>query len=398
MYEKYFAERTKAVKASAIREMFKLMADPEVISLAGGSPAPELFPANELAELAKKILTEHPAAALQYGTTDGFAPFKEIAKARAEKVNSFGEHDKLIVTTGAQQGIDLAAKVLINEGDKIAVEAPTFVGTLNSLRFYGSDLMGIPVEKDGMDTDALENVLKNNDVKLIYTIPTFQNPSGITMSLEKRKKMLELAEKYDVLILEDNPYGDLRFSGEDVPTIKSFDKNGRVIYVGSFSKILSPGMRLGYVVANEEICGKIEIAKQANDVHTPLITQMTAAEFVKSCDIEAIIEKGKKLYGKKCAFMLECMDKYFPKSVTYTRPEGGLFIWCTAPEGTDSNKLLAKCLSEKVAFVAGNSFAVDSEKPSNCFRLNYSTMPEEKIEKGIKILGRVLAEELGNQA
>lgn len=394
MYEKYFAERTKPIKASAIREMFKLMADPEVISLAGGSPAPELFPGEELARLAEEILRKNPTAALQYGTTDGYAPFKEMAKKRAEKVNSFGKNDKIIITTGAQQAIDLAAKVLINEGDKVVVEAPTFVGTLNSLRFYRADLIGVPLSDDGMDTDELENVLKNNDIKLIYTIPTFQNPSGITMSLEKRKKLLELAKKYDVIILEDNPYGDLRFDGDDVPTIKSLDTDGRVIYVGSFSKILSPGMRLGYAVANEEIISKIEIAKQANDVHTPLITQMMAAEFLKNNDIEEYIEKGKELYGRKCRFMLECMDKYFPDSVTYTRPQGGIFIWCTAPEGTDSNKLLAECLKEKVAFVAGNSFAIDVDKPSNFFRLNYSTMPEEKIEKGIKALGKVLEQKL----
>lgn len=394
MYEKYFAERTKPIKASAIREMFKLMADPEVISLAGGSPAPELFPGEELAKLAEEILRKNPTAALQYGTTDGYAPFKEMAKKRAEKVNSFGKNDKIIITTGAQQAIDLAAKVLINEGDKVVVEAPTFVGTLNSLRFYRADLIGVPLSDDGMDTDELENVLKNNDIKLIYTIPTFQNPSGITMSLEKRKKLLELAKKYDVIILEDNPYGDLRFDGDDVPTIKSLDTDGRVIYVGSFSKILSPGMRLGYAVANEEIISKIEIAKQANDVHTPLITQMMAAEFLKNNDIEEYIEKGKELYGRKCRFMLECMDKYFPDSVTYTRPQGGIFIWCTAPEGTDSNKLLAECLKEKVAFVAGNSFAIDVDKPSNFFRLNYSTMPEEKIEKGIKALGKVLEQKL----
>ena len=394
MYEKYFAERTKPIKASAIREMFKLMADPEVISLAGGSPAPELFPGEELARLAEEILRKNPTAALQYGTTDGYAPFKEMAKKRAEKVNSFGKNDKIIITTGAQQAIDLAAKVLVNEGDKVVVEAPTFVGTLNSLRFYRADLIGVPLSDDGMDTDELENVLKNNDIKLIYTIPTFQNPSGITMSLEKRKKLLELAKKYDVIILEDNPYGDLRFDGDDVPTIKSLDTDGRVIYVGSFSKILSPGMRLGYAVANEEIISKIEIAKQANDVHTPLITQMMAAEFLKNNDIEEYIEKGKELYGRKCRFMLECMDKYFPDSVTYTRPQGGIFIWCTAPEGTDSNKLLAECLKEKVAFVAGNSFAIDVDKPSNFFRLNYSTMPEEKIEKGIKALGKVLEQKL----
>lgn len=394
MYEKYFAERTKPIKASAIREMFKLMADPEVISLAGGSPAPELFPGEELARLAEEILRKNPTAALQYGTTDGYAPFKEMAKKRAEKVNSFGKNDKIIITTGAQQAIDLAAKVLVNEGDKVVVEAPTFVGTLNSLRFYRADLIGVPLSDDGMDTDELENVLKNNDIKLIYTIPTFQNPSGITMSLEKRKKLLELAKKYDVIILEDNPYGDLRFDGDDVPTIKSLDTDGRVIYVGSFSKILSPGMRLGYAVANKEIISKIEIAKQANDVHTPLITQMMAAEFLKNNDIEEYIEKGKELYGRKCRFMLECMDKYFPDSVTYTRPQGGIFIWCTAPEGTDSNKLLAECLKEKVAFVAGNSFAIDVDKPSNFFRLNYSTMPEEKIEKGIKALGKVLEQKL----
>ena len=394
MYEKYFAERTKPIKASAIREMFKLMADPEIISLAGGSPAPELFPGEELAKLAEEILRKNPTAALQYGTTDGYAPFKEMAKKRAEKVNSFGKNDKIIITTGAQQAIDLAAKVLINEGDKVVVEAPTFVGTLNSLRFYRADLIGVPLSDDGMDTDELENVLKNNDIKLIYTIPTFQNPSGITMSLEKRKKLLELAKKYDVIILEDNPYGDLRFDGDDVPTIKSLDTDGRVIYVGSFSKILSPGMRLGYAVANEEIISKIEIAKQANDVHTPLITQMMAAEFLKNNDIEEYIEKGKELYGRKCRFMLDCMDKYFPDSVTYTRPQGGIFIWCTAPEGTDSNKLLAECLKEKVAFVAGNSFAIDVDKPSNFFRLNYSTMPEEKIEKGIKALGKVLEQKL----
>lgn len=395
MYEKYFAERVKPIKASAIREMFKLMADPEVISLAGGSPAPELFPGDKLAKISQKILSENPTAALQYGTTDGYAPFKAAALKRAEKVNAVSGKDKIIITTGAQQAIDLAAKILINEGDKVAVEAPTFVGTLNSLRFYRSDLIGIPMQNDGMDTDELENVLKNNKIKLIYTIPTFQNPSGITMSLEKRKKLLSLANKYDVIILEDNPYGDLRFDGEDIPTLKSLDTDGRVIYVGSFSKILSPGMRLGYVVANEEFASKIEIAKQANDVHTPLITQMTAAEFLKQNDIEEYIEKGKELYGRKCRFMLECMDKYFPKSVTYTRPQGGLFIWCTAPEGTDSNLLLKECLKEKVAFVAGNSFAVNSELPSRHFRLNYSTMPEEKIEKGIKALGRVLTDTLG---
>ena len=387
----YLSERVKPLKASAIREMFKLMADPEIISLAGGSPAPELFPGDELSKIAGKILMTNPTGALQYGTTDGYAPFKETVEKRVKKINSFRNGDKIIITTGAQQGIDLAIKILVNEGDKVVVENPSFVGTLNSLRSYRAELIGVDVKEDGMDTDALEEVLKNNDVKLIYTIPTFQNPSGITMSVEKRKRILEFATKYDCIILEDNPYGDLRFAGEDVPTIKSMDTEGRVIYVGSFSKILSPGMRLGYTVANEELSDRIEVVKQVNDVHTPLLTQMMAYEFMKKYDIDKYIEKSRELYGRKCAFMLSCMDKYFPKSVTWTKPEGGLFILCTAPQGTNTNELLAKTLEYKVAFVPGNSFSVDIEKPSNLFRLNYSTMPEEKIEKGIKALGEALS-------
>lgn len=386
----YLSERVKPMQGSAIREMFKLMADPAVISLAGGSPSPELFPSEELSKIAGKILMTNPTVALQYGTTDGYGPFKELVKNRVEKINSISDDDKILITTGAQQGIDLAIKILVNEGDNVVVEAPSFVGTLNSLRSYRANLIGVPLQEDGMDMDKLEEALKTQKVKLIYTIPTFQNPSGITMTLEKRKKLLDLARQYDAIILEDNPYGDLRFTGEYVPTIKSMDTEGRVIYVGTFSKILSPGMRLGYVVANSEFADRIEVLKQANDVHTPTLTQMMATEFMKKYDIDAYIEKGKKLYGEKCAFMLECMDKYFPKTVTYTRPEGGIFILCTAPEGTASTEILQECLKQKVAFVAGNSFAVDMKKPSNLFRLNYSTMPNESIEKGIKILGDVL--------
>lgn len=391
----YLSERVKPLQASAIREMFKLMADPEVISLAGGSPAPELFPSEELSKIAGKILMTNPTGALQYGTTDGYGPLKELVAQRVKKINSMGDSDKILITTGAQQGIDLAIRILVNDGEDVVVEAPSFVGTLNSLRASQAKLHGVPVQEDGMDMDALEQVLKNNDVKLIYTIPTFQNPSGITMSLAKRKRMLELAKQYDCIILEDNPYGDLRFGGEDVPTVKSLDTEGRVIYVGTFSKILSPGLRIGYTVASNEFSDRMEVVKQANDVHTPTLTQMMAAEFMKKYDIDQYIEKGKVLYGEKCAWMLECMDRYFPDSVSWTRPEGGLFIWCTLPEGTNTNELLKESLKYKVAFVAGNSFSVEIEKPSRFLRLNYSTMSKEKIEQGIKALGQVLSEQLG---
>ncbi len=389
-YNKYISDKVGKLKASAIREMFKLMADPEIISLAGGSPDSSLFPANELAEIAKDILTNEPVKALQYGTTDGYAPFKEQVLVRASKIGCVSDGDKVIITTGEQQGIDLAVKTFVNEGEGVAVEEPSFVGSLNSIRAHNARLVPVPMESDGINTEAFEEILKSTKIKLLYVIPTFQNPTGITMSLEKRKKLIELASKYDFLILEDNPYGDLRFKGEDIPTIKSLDIEGRVIYCSSFSKILSPGLRLGYVICNGEVIDRIEIAKQANDVHTPFLTQMIASEYLKKYDIDENIKKAREIYGKKCSFMLECMEKYFPASVTWTKPEGGLFIMCTAPAGTDIDAILKESLKNKVAFVAGSGFMTDQEKPCTMFRLNYSTMPLEKIEKGIKSLGEVL--------
>lgn len=395
-YEKFYADRVKPMKGSAIREMFKRMADPEIISLAGGNPASELFPGDELSKIAGKILMTNPVGALQYGTTDGVPAMKECAKSRAAKVNSVKDTDEILIMTGANQGIDLTAKSIINKGDKIIVESPSFIGSLNAFRTYESELIGVKVEDDGMDMEELEQALKSNDnVKMIYTIPTFQNPTGTTMSLEKRKKLIELANKYDVVVLEDNPYGDLRFKGEDLPTIKSLDTEGRVIYAGSFSKILSPGMRLGYLVAAPEFCEKIEILKQVNDVHTPVLTQLMCVEFMKKYDIDKYIEKNRELYGKKCAVMLEAMEKYFPKGkVKWTVPEGGIFLWCECPEIEDITPVVEKCLEKKVAIVPGSNFAIDIKAPSNMFRLNYSSATPEKLEEGIKRLGEALYEVL----
>jgi 2-aminoadipate transaminase len=395
-FEKYMTRRAKPLKASGIREMFKLMADPQVISLAGGSPDPDLFPTDFLAELSCEILKTNGKKALAYGTTDGYAPLKEELKKRTEQISSFSQDDKIIITTGAQQAIDLAARVVVEDDDCVAVEAPSFVGTLNSLRSVRANLIGVGMESDGMNMAELEGVLKNNKVKLIYTIPNFQNPTGITMSLEKRKKMLELAKKYDCLILEDNPYGDLRFAGEAVPTIKSLDQEGRVIYVGSLSKILSPGLRIGYIVCRGELCDKIEIVKQVNDVHTPCLTQMIASEFLKRYDVSAHIKKACEVYGRKCNFMLGCMEKYFPKSVSWTKPEGGLFILVYCPESIDAQALSMEAVQKyKVAFVPSNNFATDIDAKTSSFRLNYSTMPEEKIEEGIRAIGALLKEKLG---
>lgn len=395
-YEKFYSDRVKPMKGSAIREMFKRMADPSIISLAGGNPASELFPGAELAQIAHKILCENPVGALQYGTTDGLLAMRECAKERAKKVNSVKEDDQILIMTGANQGIDLTAKALINKGDKIIVESPSFIGSLNAFRTYECELVGVEVEEDGMNIEALEEALKSNEnVKMIYTIPTFQNPTGTTMSFEKRKKLIELANRYDVLVLEDNPYGDLRFKGEDIATIKSMDTDGRVVYAGSFSKILSPGMRLGYLIGSPEILGKIEILKQVNDVHTPVLTQMMCVEFMKQYNIDDYIEKNRELYGKKCKVMLDAMEKYFPKGkVLWTVPDGGIFMWCECPELEDISAVVDKALEKKVAIVPGSNFAIDNKLPSNQFRLNYSSATPEKIEEGIRRLGEALAEVL----
>lgn len=395
-YENFYSDRVKPMKGSAIREMFKRMADPAIISLAGGNPASELFPASELAEIAYEILTKNPTGALQYGTTDGLPAMRECAEKRAKKVGAVKDNDQILVMTGANQGIDLFAKALINKGDKIIVESPSFIGSLNAFRTYEPELIGVEVESDGMNIDALEKALEENDeVKFIYTIPTFQNPTGTTMSLEKRKRLIELANKYDVLVLEDNPYGDLRFSGEDLPTLKSLDIQGRVIYAGSFSKILSPGLRLGYIIGAPEILEKIEILKQVNDVHTPVLNQMMCVEFMKKYDIDEYIEKNRKLYGEKCKAMLDAIDKYFPKGkVNYTVPEGGIFMWCECPELNDITPLVDKALEKKVAIVPGSNFAIDIKAPSNMFRLNFSSATIENIVEGIKRLGEALTEVL----
>ena len=393
-YEEYFADRVKPMKGSAIREMFKRMADPEIISLAGGNPASELFPADELSKIAGKILMTSPTVALQYGTTDGYPKMKDCAIARAKEAGAYNEGDGVLIMTGANQGIDLTAKAIINKGDKIIVESPSFIGSLNAFRTYECELVGVDVEADGMDVSKLEEALKANpDAKLLYTIPTFQNPTGTTMSLEKRKRVLELASEYDLLIMEDNPYGDLRFAGEDLPTLKSLDKEGRVIYCGSFSKILSPGMRLGYVIGPQKLLEKVEMLKQVNDVHTPMLTQMMCVQFMKKYDINKYIAKNRKLYKEKCDTMISAMEEYFPKGkVEWTVPEGGIFLWCTCPTITDVSVVVNKALEKKVAIVPGSNFAIDQSLPSNKFRLNFSSASKSDITEAIKRLGEVLTE------
>ena len=391
-----FSEKIAALKPSAIREIFKNLTDPSVISFAAGNPAPESFPVEALQALSEDIFTHASTPALQYSITEGYTPLREAIAAR--QIARFGtgmvrEGDQTIVVSGGQQGIELACKAFCNEGDAVICENPSFIGALNAFRSNGAHTLGVPMEADGPDLDALEQLLKaEKRAKLLYLIPTFQNPTGITTSLPKRRAILALAERYDIMILEDNPYGELRFAGEEIPTLKSMDTQGRVIYCSSFSKILSAGMRVGFVIAPEAVTSKMVVAKQAEDVHTNIFFQMLCHRYVTEYDLDAHIRAINDLYRRKCALMLGFLDRYVsPAHATFTRPEGGLFVWGTLTSGEDSAPFVKKALERKLAVVPGATFSCDPTLPSPSFRLNYSTPSDEQIEQGVRILGEVLA-------
>ena len=390
------SDRMSTLRGSAIREIFKYAADPSVISLAGGNPAPELFPHEALSDIAAEVLRDNPVTALQYGITEGYTPLREAVRARLYEKEHIGtENDDLIVVSGGQQGIELATKCLVNEGDTIIVEEPSFIGATNAFRSYGAHLAGVPVQPDGMDLDRLEQVIaQNKNVRMIYTIPTFQNPMGVTMSVEKRRRLYEIALKNKILILEDNPYGELTFDGTKMPTIKSMDTEGIVLYSGSFSKILAPGLRLGFLCAPRAIIQKIVVAKQVSDVHTPVLTQLLATEYMKRYDLDALIASMRTTYAHRCSVMLSAMDEFFPSDITYTRPGGGLFIWCDLGHGLDTLALSKKAIEQKVVYVPGNTFIVDMDQPCSALRLNYSTMTDDRITEGIRRLGIVFHDAL----
>ena len=386
-----FSDKVKDMKPSAIREIFKSLSDPNVISFAAGNPSPLSFPVEKMHAVAEDIFQNQASFAFQYGITEGYPRLREqIATRLKERFNTGSDDDDVIITTGGQQGIDLCAKVLCNEGDTVICENPSFIGALNAFRSYNTKLVGVDLEADGMNIEALENALKANpNTKIIYVIPTFQNPAGITTSLEKRMAILALAEKYNCTILEDNPYGELRYAGEDVPTIKSLDTKGHVIYCSSFSKILSAGMRIGFVCGPKELVQKIVVVKQVNDVHTNLFFQMVASKFIDTYGLDDHIEMIRKLYKDKCDLMLAELDKHVAGKAVYTRPEGGLFIWVTV-EGGNGDDIAKRALNNKLAVVTGSSFNPIQGGYSPSVRLNYSTPSDEQIIEGVKRLAEVL--------
>lgn len=382
------SEKMKNLKPSAIREIFKALQDPSIISFAGGNPAPESFPVAELAKLSADIFETAPTAALQYSVTEGYPALREDVKARlAHRFNIGKDFDMTIITSGGQQGIELLTKVMCNEGDTVIVEEPSFIGALNAFRSNGANLVGVPMDDDGIRIDELEAALKNNPkAKILYLIPTFQNPAGTCMSLEKRMAAYALAKKYGVIILEDNPYGELRFGGEDIPTIKSMDEDGIVVYSGSYSKVLSAGMRIGFICGPETLVQKMVVAKQVEDVHTNIFFQMLCHRYIAECDMDAHIAEIQKLYRHKCGLMLSELDKNMPDCVKYTRPDGGLFIWCTLPDNIPQPEFIELAKSKKVAVVPGQAFASDQNASSQCFRLNYSTPSDDQIIRGVSYL------------
>ncbi|MBQ7038160.1 MAG: PLP-dependent aminotransferase family protein [Clostridia bacterium] len=387
-----FSAAMRDMKPSAIREIFKSLGQPGAISFAAGNPAPESFPAEQMAAIAADIFENRASVALQYGTTEGYTPLRELVADRlARRFGVDTASNMTVITSGGQQGIELACKTLCDAGDVVICENPSFIGALNAFRSLGACPVGVELEEDGISLEGLEAALKAHpNAKLLYLIPTFQNPAGITMSLEKRKTVYALAKQYDVMILEDNPYGDLRFAGAELPTIKSMDTDGRVIYCGTFSKILSAGMRVGYVCGPEAVVQKLVVAKQVEDVHTNLFFQMLCAEFMKRHDLDAHIDFIRSLYREKCGCMLETLDACTPSDVTYTRPEGGLFLWCTLPKRIPMADFVAEAAERKVFVVPGTTFNCDLSAPSQSFRLNYSTPSNEEIKKGIAILGDLL--------
>ncbi len=384
-----FSGGIASLKPSVIREILKSSGN--TIPLAAGNPAPDAFPVDDIRKIVADVFENQPILALQYGISEGYAPLVDVlTKLAKERYGACGEKDKLIITSGAQQVMSLACQCLINSGDCIICEEPAFIGALNCFRSYGAKLVGVPLEEGGMNLEILEEKLRTEpNVKFIYTIPNFQNPGGSTMSFEKRKAVYELAKKYGVLILEDNPYGDLRVSGEAIPAIKSLDDEGLVIYSGSFSKVVAPGIRVGFVVANEELIAKFTVAKQTQDVHTPLISQLIVYKWLTEYDFEAHINKIREIYMRKLNLLCDCLDAELGGFLDYKRPDGGLFVWAKLPDGVNMLEFVKKASAAGVSLVPGNAFLTDAEMPCDYIRLNFSTPSDEDIVKGVKILGEV---------
>ena len=384
----HFNSNLNKIKPSAIREILKFTADPSVISFAAGNPAPESFPIRPIAQISNEILQNNPIAALQYSITEGYAPLRNHLKDMHKSSTTLRSNDDLIITAGATQAIGLAAQVLCNKGDAILVENPTFIGSLNAFRIHGLNILPIDMQDDGLDITALEVALKQAKPKFLYTIPNFQNPTGITTSQKKRREIYDLCATNNCLILEDNPYGDLRFSRDDIPSIKSLDTSEIVIYIRSFSKTLAPGLRVGYCIAPAEIINKMVLCKQAQDVHTNIHAQIITHKFITEHNYPAHLKFVKKIYADRAACMTSAIDLHFGSKLCYNNIDGGLFLWCKLPENVCTTDFVKSALNLGVAVIPGDVFTLNGK--TNSIRLNFSTESLENIEIGINKLSTLL--------
>ena len=386
-----YARRMADMKASEIRELLKLTEKPEVISFAGGLPAPELFPIEEIKKANNHVLDHNGGQALQYSTTEGYGPLRKWIAQRmnAQLGTSFGGDD-IMMTNGSQQALDLSGKLFLDEGDVVLCESPTYLAAISAFKAYGCRFVEVPTDEEGMMIPELEHALKAEpDAKLIYVIPNFQNPTGRTWSLNRRQKLAELSAAYNVAVIEDNPYGELRYEGSFLPSIKSFDRTGNIICTGTFSKILCPGYRIGWIAGEAEVIRKYVLVKQGVDLQCSTIAQMVISAYLEQYDIDAHIRTIREVYRKRRDVALDAVNRFFPSDIKYTKPEGGLFLWIELNDAVETVALLEKCLEYNVAFVPGNSFYPNRNKP-NTLRINFSNMPEDRIEEGIARIGQVL--------
>ncbi len=394
-WEEVIADRMKEAKPSAIREILKVAQDPTVISFAGGLPAPELFPIREFREACEYVLTNSGQQALQYGPTEGYRPLKEWIAETVRKYGVPAVPENILLTNGSQQALDLVGKVFLNEGNAIITDEPTYLGAIQAWNPYRPKYITVPLDKQGTRVDKVEEVLKEHkDVKFIYVLPNFHNPAGTTLPLERREKLVEIAAKYGIFIIEDDPYGELRYEGEDLPPLISLHKEN-VIYLSTFSKTLAPGVRLGWIIASEQVIQKLVIAKQGSDLHTSTFIQYIVYDICHRGILKPHVKKIRKVYRERRDVMLKAMEEHFPKEgFTWTHPEGGLFLFVWMPEELDSQKLFERAVKEAgVAFVPGSAFYPNGGG-NNTMRLNFSCMPPERIKEGIKRLGRILKDEL----
>ncbi|AMQ18216.1 aminotransferase-like domain-containing protein [Thermococcus peptonophilus] len=398
-FESFFSQKAMEMKASEVRELLKLVETSDVISLAGGLPAPETFPVDIIKEITMEVLSKHADKALQYGTTKGFTPLRlALARWMEKRYGIPMSKVEVMIVAGSQQALDLIGRVFIDPGDIVVVEAPTYLAALNAFKFYEPEFLSIPLDDDGMKVDVLEEKLKKlkaegKRIKFVYTVSTFQNPAGVTMSLERRKHLIELAKEYDFLIVEDNPYSELRYSGEPIPPIKHFDDEGRVIYLGTFSKIFAPGFRLGWVSAHPHFIRKMEIAKQAVDLCANPFGQVIAWKYVEDGHLDRHIPRIIEFYRPRRDAMLEALEEYMPEGVRWTKPDGGMFIWVTLPEGIDTKLMMEKAVAKGVAYVPGEAFFAHRDV-KNTMRLNFTYVPEDKIREGVKRLAEVIEDEM----